>query len=203
MPYYPLSQITTNLYTNGNEFISLVTSEEYKGYYYKTSKGQYFSGKTPQDQPSFEIIPIPSPLYDDSLVGAVSKPQYPVPFVIIFDDSNYPKIIDKTPKILPYYNPVLPTSQDYQNGEFRRYFCKKVNEIKYIEIDKNIYDLLVSKSPTIEFSLYLPFYLDWQLTGVEEQVARVNKNNSELTAQKLRLPGLLKYLRFDFTKYYK
>ena len=118
------------------------------------------------------------------------------------DSIDYPLFKDEN-ILVPYYSPTLPTIQHYQIGEFRRYFCKKTNEIKYIEIDKKTYDSLVSKSPAIEFSLYLPFYLDWQLTGVEEQVARVNKNNSELTAQRLRLPGLLEYLRFDFTKYYK
>jgi hypothetical protein len=213
MPYFPKSQIKANLYTSGEEFYIVNTSTFYKGYYYKLGNGKYYSGKSPSTtNPTTEIIPINQsdkfstnsftgvPSYEDN-----TDPNNPVygAYPTQFLPTNYPKFQPGATKFTPYYNPMLPTPQEYQIGEFRRYFCKKTNEIKYIETDKNIYDSLINKSPSIEFSLYLPFYLDWQLTGVEEQVARVNKNNAELTAQRLKLPGLLEYLRFDFTKYYK
>ena len=54
--YYPLSQITSNLHTNGGEFVIKNTNTPYVGYYWKTSKGQYFTGKTPQDTPTEELI---------------------------------------------------------------------------------------------------------------------------------------------------
>ena len=54
--YYPLSQITTNLNTNGGELIYANTRQDYIGYYYKTSKGEYFTGKTPQDGPNELLI---------------------------------------------------------------------------------------------------------------------------------------------------
>ena len=47
--YYPLTQITTNLYTNGEEFMYKNNLAPYSGYYWKTSKNEYFTGKTPQD----------------------------------------------------------------------------------------------------------------------------------------------------------
>ena len=56
--YYPKSQIQTNLYTNGGELIYFDTKQEYKGYYYKTSKSQFFSGKTPDDKPNNLLIPL-------------------------------------------------------------------------------------------------------------------------------------------------
>ena len=37
MAYYPKSQIKSNLYTNGNEYIFPVTEENYIGYYYEVS----------------------------------------------------------------------------------------------------------------------------------------------------------------------
>ena len=59
--YFPLSQISTNLYTSGWEFqypaASGKVSLEYTGYYFKTSGGRYFTGKTPQDVPNDEIVP--------------------------------------------------------------------------------------------------------------------------------------------------
>lgn len=213
MPYYPKSQIKANLYTAGGEFITVTTQQPYKGYYYKLSNGKYYTGKSPSTlNPSAEIIPIqespdfsinsfsypPSYIDDTNPLEPVYK-FYPTQFL----PTDYPKFVPGSTKFTPFYNPEFPTPQNYQVGEFRRYFCKKTNEIKYIEINKKTFNLLIDQSPTIEYSLYLPFYLDWQLTGNEEQVAKVNKNNAELTAQKLKLPGLLEYLRFDFTKYYK
>lgn len=44
--YYPLSEITENLYTAGSEFVDLVTGKPYVGYYFSTTDGKYFSGKT-------------------------------------------------------------------------------------------------------------------------------------------------------------
>lgn len=44
--YYPLSEITENLYTAGSEFVDNQTKEYYVGYYFSTSDGKYFTGKT-------------------------------------------------------------------------------------------------------------------------------------------------------------
>ena len=57
MSYYPKSQIITNLYTNGNELFLQSDGSPYAGFYYKTSNGSYFSGKTPQDIPSVKLLP--------------------------------------------------------------------------------------------------------------------------------------------------
>ena len=56
--YYPLSQITSNLYTNGGEYIIEATNALYRGYYWKTSQGKYFTGKNPQDGLIQKLIPI-------------------------------------------------------------------------------------------------------------------------------------------------
>ena len=53
MPFYlPKSQVKTNLYTNGNEYMVASTSNPYTGYYYETSKGEKFIGKIP-NYPNF------------------------------------------------------------------------------------------------------------------------------------------------------
>jgi hypothetical protein len=209
MAYYPLSQITTNLYTNGFELYDKSTGESYIGYYYKLSNGKYYSGRSPQDSPSFELISDPL-LTTTSINGFNLSVESPVSniggtvdllYPNDFDYKDYPKY-NPSVKFLPYYNPTQPTQQDYQNGVFQRYFCKKTNEVQYIEINKNTFDQLVSKDPNIQWSLYLPFYLDWQLTGTKEQVATVNKKNTELTSSRLKLPRLSDYLKFDWTKYY-
>jgi hypothetical protein len=54
--YFPQSQIKTNLYTNGDEFVVKSTDQNYVGSYWKTSSGQFFSKKNPQDIPYEELI---------------------------------------------------------------------------------------------------------------------------------------------------
>lgn len=210
MAYYPLSQITTNLYTDGFEFYNKTTGESYVGYYYKLSNGKYYSGKSPQNSPSFELITNPPSLYPSNNTFN-SPPGYSISTNEGFSNFSYPNDFNyrdypkynPTTKSLPYYDPIFPTQQDYQNGVFQRFFCKKANEIQYIEINKNVFDQLVTKDPKIEFPLYLPFYLDWQLTGNKEQVATVNSKNTKLTSVTLKLSMLDEYLRFDWTKYYQ
>ena len=56
--YYPKSQIKTNLYTSGDEYVPILGGDPYRGFYYKTSTGQYFTGRTPDDRPNIELSPI-------------------------------------------------------------------------------------------------------------------------------------------------
>jgi hypothetical protein len=194
MPYFPLSQIKTNLVSSG-EFALVGNQEIYYGSYWKTSTGKFFTGKTPQDLPTREIIPIfQSPVATDDIELTPS-----------LDSIDYNNITITTPTYsnIPQYIPTPPTEQDYQNGEFTRYFCKKSNELIYIEIDKPQYDLLISKSPDILWQLYLPFILSWQLTGAQEQVFRTNRNITVLTSQRLQLPRLGDYLNNNYLKYYR
>ena len=202
--YYPTSQITTNLNTNGGEFVYANDLQDYKGDYYKTSKGEYFTGKTPQDGPNELIIRIP--LNEGTSVTSQNDPISNFYNTNEIDVSNYISIINQSIELaptLPIYSATLPTQQDYQNTEFRRYFCKKTNEIIYLEISKETYDKLVAQDPQILFSLYIPFNLPWQLTGNREQVYKTNRNITELTSARQKLPMLAEFLKMDFSKYYK
>lgn len=199
--YYPLSQITTNLYTNGNEYVLANSNQPYIGYYWKNSKGQYFTGKTPQDPLVEPLAPVsnisPEPENNSDLSTTFTVPSR---------ESEQYLIVSKTPYTsvqIPTYSPNIPTQQDYQIGEYRRYFCKKINEIIYLEISKDTYDKLFSSNNTIAFDSYQPFNVPWRLTGDKTQVFKVNKNIVELTMKQQRLPQFDIYLRKDYTKYYK
>ena len=56
--YYPKSQVKTNLYTNGGEYVVFNTNASYKGYYYQTSNEEYFSGRNPNETPSFRLTKV-------------------------------------------------------------------------------------------------------------------------------------------------
>lgn len=220
MAYYPLSQIKTNLYTNGGEFVSNVNDpfQTYSGYYWKTSDGKYFTGKTPQDTPNIEIFLKPSIDYT-KYPDIITNPTFNYITVNggneLFGGDNIaggdPFILDylalknipsDSVQILPTYAPTIPTQQDYQIGEFRRFFCKKTNEIQYVEINVNQYSLLAKKDPQILWQLYLPFNIPWVISGNAENAASTNKNIVELTMKQLKLPRLNDYLKNDYLKYF-
>jgi hypothetical protein len=200
--YYPLSQISSNLYTNGEEFVYLSTKQPYVGYYWKNSKGKYYTGKTPQDTPTEEIVPTVI-----SSQTSITPPNIENNFSYYNQDGISLEYIESTnpepPSLLPTYSLTLPTQQDYVNGEMRRYFCKKTNEIIYLEVSKDTYDKLAKKDPQILYQLYRPFNLPWQLTGNKEQVYKTNRNITELISTQGKFPMLMEYLKMDFTKYYK
>lgn len=199
--YYPLSQITTNLYTNGGEFTVFKTNQPYKGYYWKTSKGQYFTGKTPQDMPVEELTKDISNQIDTNTNELLTYVKYATNFDSVAYNTlqNIPQFLIQ----LPSYFITLPTQNDYQLGVFTRYFCKKTNEIIYLEISKNTYNKLIQKSSDMLWQLYQPFNISWQLTGNKEQVYTTNRNIVELTMKQQKLPQFDKYLKKDYVKYYQ
>ena len=64
--YFPKSQITPNLFTNGNEFVFIVTNEPYKGSYFTTSTGKFYTGRNQDDKPNIELVKI-DPLFPSKL----------------------------------------------------------------------------------------------------------------------------------------
>ena len=199
--YYPLSQITSNLYANPGELELKSSGKQYTGYYWKNSKGQLFSGKTPQDTPTDELVNVTKAIDNSATIDEISNSS--VYYDQSFENSQYIDLTNpSSPGTLPYYSPTLPTQQDYQNGEMRRYFCKKTNETIYLEINKDTYNKLVTQDITIAYQYYQPFNIPWQLTGTKEQTYTVNKNIVELTMKQQKLPMLDVYLKKDYLKYY-
>lgn len=201
--YYPLSQITPNLYTNGGEFVYASNLASYTGYYFKTSKGEYYTGRNQNDLPNVLLIPQSIPT---STSQTTNNPTTPIYLTQDYDENILNYIVLKNPTLnshIPLYSPVLPTQQDYQNGEFRRYFCKKTNELTYIEINIEVFTKLSTKDPQIEYALYFPFNIAWALTGDKQKVSQTNKNIVELTIKRLKLYKFDEYLKKDYIKYYK
>jgi len=219
--YYPKSQIKTNLYTYGDEYVITLTQAAYTGYYFLTSTGQAFTGRTPDDRPNQELTKVdPVTKNEGGPLGTLKNSSSPIfsahnPLASdiineadILSSLDYAQItntniFNPSKVLIPYYIAPVPTEQDYQNGEFRRYFCKKTNEILYLEINKDTYDKLIVKDIQYLYSLYEPFNLPWKLTGTKEEVEKVNRNIVELTSKRLQLPQLGRYLKDDYLKYYK
>lgn len=202
--YYPLSQIKTNLYTNGGEYVISYSKENYIGYYWKTSDGKFFTGRTPQDTPTNELEKtieynsFPDNQSQQNIINSINQEDTRnIPYL------NTKNINTEQVLIIPAYIPTYPTPQDYQVGEFRRFFCKKTNEIQYIEINTKQYSLLTNKDPQILWQLYTPFNIPWVISGVAQNVARINKNMVELTMKQFKLPRFDDYIKKDYLKYFK
>ena len=173
--YFPKSQITTNLYTNGGEYVYNNTNEEYTGYYFQTSDGRYFTGRNPNDPPNQEIqIQEDSKLTDaeEGEIGSynLSTSLYLVPEVYATAKSLNP---NSTPPLPPTQVINLPTKENYKWGEFQRYFSSKNNEVRYTEIDENQYTKFIDKDPNVDYALYKVFQFPWLISGNRNEVINV------------------------------
>ena len=199
MAYYPKSQIQTNLYTNGTEFVLSTTEEAYKGFYYQLSNGKKFTGKTPDDGASIPLLPPPINDSTDSQEQDSTSTYQPIitPFPI---NNITPTIIER---FIPRPNLTIPTQKDYNLGEYQRYFAKKNNENIYLEINKETCDKLKNKDPKITFNLYTAINLSWDLSGEKDQTYLINKNTITLIEERRKWYGFTQWFKDDFLKYYK
>ena len=201
MSYYPKNRIITNLYTNGNEYAIESTGQVYKGHYHKLYTGELFTGKTPEDKPVEKLINlpnIPGELHSDVNFTPIYTSE------VAYGNLEYLNVINSSlaPKNIPYPIVPQPTSQDYQIGEFRRYFAKKINEAKFIEINKDTYDNLNSQNSSWLWELYQVFFIPWSISGDKQTVAKTNQNIVMLTMQRLNLYGFDKFLKNNYTKFW-
>ena len=189
--YYPKSQIKPNLYTNGGEYALSTTGEEYIGYYYKVSNGQFYTGKNPNQEPNILLNPLQP-------AGNVNPSILPPQIVTL--QNTFSTILPT--RAIPAFNPNPPTQQEQQNGQYTRYFCKRNNELKYIEIDLNTFTLLSTQSPQIAWDLYTPASVLWQIQGDKNTVYASNQASVYSIEKKLQWHGFSQYFQGQFLKYY-
>lgn len=210
--YFPQSQIKTDLYTNGGEFVLLSTNQNYQGPYWSTSSGKYYTKKNPQDIPYEELLKKTSidissnsviPISSISDSGSITNSNYDFETVRNYDlirglDINNPII-----QSIPQYSFPNPTEKDYNLGAFTRYLCKRTNQNIYIEINEDTFNGLKDASPEYLFSLYTPFSITWTLTG--STVSEVSKINFDVVSQyekQNKFKGLVKYFK-NYSQFFK
>jgi hypothetical protein len=210
MAYYPKSQIKTNLYTSGGEY-SLTPpnysspQNSYVGYYYKISNGKVHTGKNPTDGTRQILYPIKNITNNNHIENQITLNfdtiEYnPNPLSIQYN--TIPGINIPKSRLLPSYNPTTPIQTDYELGVFTRYFCKKNNEYRYIEIDKKTYNSLLAKSPNIAWDLYSPISTLWYITGDKTVVAKANKGLVNLIETQQKWYSFSQYFKDQYLKYY-
>jgi len=210
--YIPKNKIVTNQYTEGNFLSVKTTGEFYKGFYYKTSDGKYFTGKTPNDPPNVELeivtlvgeetsqtLPQNQILYSDI---AIDPPGYSEKMVVNYANINNINLNNLPLKFTPVQSYPTPTEDDYKLGVFTRYFCVKINENRYLELSKDVYDKLVNKNSNYLWEPYTPFKLQWTIAGELDYVVNTNRNIILLTEKRLKRKGLDIFLRRNYGKFW-
>lgn len=204
--YYPKSQIKTDLYTNGGEFVTSNDGVVYQGYYFSTSDGLYFTGKNPNNKPNFPLTlnfnPSLNPSSRTNVLssGVDSYYDYPIGYNPVLSSD----ITDTSiPPSLPTQTIVLPTEEEYKITEYQRYFVKKANEIIYIEITQEEYKRYVDQDINVSYQLYTPFTLPWVVSGNRNNVYNVNKKTVERIQSNNLLQGFKSYFKNRYDQYFK
>jgi hypothetical protein len=207
--YIPKNRLITNLQTNQNEFVYKDTLISYNGYYWKSYDGKYFTGKTPNDSPSVEIIlQVNTSIPTNSPTLNVAPPYINIitnnSEIDLTSEYTSLKNIDITSaRFIPSQYYPTPTPSDYNLGAFSRYFVVKSNENIYLEVNKDTYDSIKNKTPDWAWELYIPFTILWTLTGERNNVFITNRNITQLTEQRLKKRGLQEFLKLNYLKFYK
>ena len=172
--YYPKSQITTNLYTGGDELMIASNKSPYTGPYYKLSNGKKFVGEVPTGSPIelVEIEFLDSEVAGDELSNTIHIVNYEDESII--ENFNYEDTIN-----LAVYNELrknnlssnreLPQPITFNDKapfigeEIQRYFAKRNNQQIYTEISLETYKKFKFSDPKVAFELYnvlsIPFSL--------------------------------------------
>tara|TARA_R100000951_G_scaffold19252_1_gene16056 strand:- start:14804 stop:15697 length:894 start_codon:yes stop_codon:yes gene_type:complete len=217
MAYYPKSQITTNLHTNGGVYVIASTDEDYIGYFYKLSNGEKYTGKSPSNNnrllrltsnSTFKTLNNGDVEYEE--VGFTDMweddlPPSPSKQIHQLMSLNYDVSIENSfsPRFVPQPSNTMPTQKDYDIGEFQRFFAKKNNENIYLEVDKQTNTFLNSQDSKIAWDLYSSISIPWNLSGDKDKTYLTNKNIVSLAEQKNKWYGFTQWFRDNFLKYYQ
>lgn len=151
MPYIPKSQYTVK-HTNGSELFDPASGEEYIGEYIQYGQ-KYFAGNT--------ILNLKVPLKkipegDDTIARDTRTFLYNQ-----LNKKQYKKLKDRS---IPIGTKPTPTERDYMEGEWKRYFCQRINNPDdFLELDAEGYKKL--KEGEYDNFLYTPGEIIWSLTN--------------------------------------
>lgn len=165
------------------------TTEPYTGYYYQTSTGKAYTGKTPNARSSVLLVAIEennkvlAPL--EALQFIEFKPNHDSldptlsPNGMMNNDFytslTYNKNLIQT-RALPSYHYSFPTEEDEKIGSYTRYFSKRTNNLEYLEISKEDYEKFTSKDSKVAFELYECISTPWYVGRQEYRNGEIVKN---------------------------
>ena len=202
--FYPKSQIKTNLYTNGGEYVYSTDKTSYVGDYFITGDGSVYTGKNPNNKPNDLLIPNSTEDISPSDSGSKYNPST---FYLVDDYYYNAKGIDNADILIPPTLPLqifpTPTEEEYEIGEIQRFFVKKINDIIYIEISQQEYNRYLNQEPTVSYQLYNPFLMPWVITGNRSNAYKVNKKTVERVQANNNFQGLTSYFKDKYDQLFR
>ena len=188
--YYPLDEITSNLYTSGKQWMT-TDDVEYIGLYHTYTTGEVYTEASWDSKLSKQLI-----VYKEKLPETEKN----VVYQKLMSSLNLKFL---TPKSIP----IQLRKTDIYAGSIRRYFIKKYNEQSIIEIDSLQYEQW--QNNIIDTKMYNAVNLIWYINGnindvyingvLVEGVSTKNKKQVILAAAKM--PELQLFLT-NYTEYY-
>lgn len=204
--YFPLSQITTNLTTQGGEFKLQSTGKEYIGDYFRTSKGNNYTGKVPNDGPNELLINFQSAeeqSQEDVEAGREGSYNEEANVILLPNDYLGSTSLQISPTIQSTTSIPFPTEQNYNSTKFKRYFLKKTNNFIYKEINSSTYELYINQDSSVPYSLYQAINIDWVIAGNLLSAFKTNFNIVELAEVENEWFGFVQSFKDRFAKFYK
>tara|TARA_R110002167_G_scaffold3964_4_gene18998 strand:+ start:11348 stop:12679 length:1332 start_codon:yes stop_codon:yes gene_type:complete len=156
MPILPKSKYIIKE-TGGKQFIDF-NGNYYKGLYIELNNGSYFKGEdTRLISPSTQLYSKnPLDLGESKNTNSVSTNS-----MFYRLNPNISKQLDDTYPITSTKN--IPNNEDYIKGTYSRYFCKRINNNIYYEIDKATYFELQEGTTKYDSLLFIPNKIIWNL----------------------------------------
>ena len=189
--YYPVDEITTNLYTTGKEWMT-TDNKEYIGLYHLYTTGEAYTQPNWNPRSSLQLIP-----YQE----VTTENRKNIVYQELTNDINAGTYVSLKS------TPVQIRKQDIINGFISRYFLKKHNESAIIET--NQLQFKQWQSNVMDSKLYSATSLTWFISGNinDERIngylveGVITKNKKEVQRASTFLPEIASHLT-NLTEYY-
>lgn len=163
--YYPSFRIKTNLNTSGRDFV--LNGRPYRGRYYATYDGKFFTGPNPIIGPNEPLEKITRYANEGVLETMGLNYEARKQFAI----NTKSQTIDFSNSLEPTSYFPQPTDSDYRKGYIYRYFVKRINEKGYVkEISEQEFVEIEQGTVPYDVSYYQIESILWKLTGPLETV---------------------------------
>lgn len=211
LKYYPLTRIKTDLYTRGDEYVT-IDGEAYSGRYYTTYDNKAFTGENPVLGESEVLV---SFFTDTPHRRSISQKQKaaaklgPLDYLSATQAQAEDYFSRDLTELVPYYP--VPLDSDYARGYFTRYFAKTVSGPGYvIEISELDWTKIQNGNVSNTVLGYETMDMLWQLTGplndtrksqyqIIGGVFSTNKRVTEAKQKSFR--GIIEFIGGDYVKY--
>lgn len=195
--YLPKSKYQTNLYASPDQFVYADDNTPYEGPYFKTYKGELYSGIKPSD--SSRLIKFVS---DEPLDEKETSEN--MPYTVYDYVRNNPKEVSLkvTQPVVRYY-PSL-TQQNLRQGYLFRYFVKEKATQEIIEVNAETYTSIVSKDTKYFYPAYDTVALKWYIQTNEQTIqsgytlpSAVERNKATLDIIEPSFTGIKDYFKLS------